>query len=662
MGATEGQLLWKPPDRLREQSRLADYMRWLAENEGLKFPDYDALWRWSTTDLDAFWGSLWRYFGVEASRPWERVLGERTMPGADWFPGAELSFVANVFRNAVPGKPAIIFRSERVARREITWDELRRSVASVAAGLRAIGVGPGDRVVSYMPHIPETVIAFLAASSLGAIWSSCSPDFGARSVVDRFQQIGPKVLFAVDGYRYGGADFDRLEMVAELQRSLPTLERTVMVSYLGTPTDLSGLRDFLPWDELAAGDAELEPVQLPFSHPLWVVYTSGTTGLPKPIVHSQGGVLMELLKALSLHLDLRPSDTFFWFTTTGWVMWNIVLGGLLTGATIVLYDGSPAEPDPGSLWDLAQATGITIFGCSAAFIASCMKEKMRPGAEYDLSKLRVLASTGSPLTPEAFEWIYQNVKPDVWLASISGGTDICSAFVGACPLLPVHAGEIQCRYLGVNAQAYDAQGRPLIGVVGELVVTEPMPSMPVYFWNDPDNRRYLESYFETYPGVWRHGDWVKVTPRGSVVVYGRSDSTINRQGVRIGTSEIYRVVEAMPEIADSLVVDLEVPGEAPYLPLFVVLAAGAEVDDGLRSRIRASIRSQLSPRHVPDEVIAVRDVPRTLNGKKMEVPVKRIFQGHDTGQAVSVDAMSNPQSLSEYLELAARRAALRGAG
>lgn len=651
----EGSLLWSPPESLRAQSRMSDYMAWLSRERGQGFDTYQDLWRWSVDELETFWGSLWDYFGVAASKPYDMVLQDRSMPGANWFPGAELSIVENVFRQSRPGRPALRFSTEDGDYREVSWDELEASVASVANGLRNLGVQPGDRVVSYMPHIPETVIAFLGAASVGAIWSSCSPDFGPSSVVDRFRQIEPRVLFAVDGYRYGGQAFDRLEMVRQLQAALPTLQHTVVVSQLGLAADISALGGAIRWDELLGDHSPLDPVHLPFSHPLWVVYTSGTTGLPKPIVHSQGGVLLETYKALALHLDLGRDDVFFWFTTTGWVMWNILVGGLLTGASIVLFDGSPAQPDLGALWRLAERAGTTLFGGSAAFLTSCMKAGLRPGREHDLSRLRTVGSTGSPLTPEGFSWVYDNVKSDLWLASISGGTDVCTAFVGACPLLPVHAGELQCRYLGVDAQAFDPDGRPLIDEVGELVITAPMPSMPVRFWNDPGDRRYRESYFETFPGVWRHGDWIKFTARGSATIYGRSDSTVNRTGVRIGTSDIYRVVEALPEIADSLVVDLEAPGEGPYMPLFVVLAEGARLDEALRGRIREEIRRQLSPRHVPDDIITVSEVPRTLNGKKLEVPVKRLLMGTPVGQAVSTDAMSNPGSLGEFLTIAQQR-------
>ncbi len=653
----EGTLLWEPPAEQKNRSELRRYMQWLADRKGLAFDSYHALWEWSVNDLTAFWASIWEFFAITASAPYESVLPRAEMPGAEWFRGARLNYAEHIFRNRTSEYPALIFQAEAQEPVAIGWDELERQVAAVAAALRAMGVQPGDRVVAYLPNTPHAVIAFLAAASLGAIWSSCSPDFGSPSVIDRFKQIEPKVLFAVDGYRYGGKAHDRRETVAEIQRALPTLERTVLIPYLDSQATVNGLTNATLWPDLLQHDSPLHFEQVSFMHPLWILYSSGTTGLPKPIVQGQGGILLEHLKSLSLHLDLKRGDRFFWFTTTGWMMWNFLVGGLLVGSTILLYDGSPAYPNLGALWRFAERTEMTCFGTSAAYITSCMKAGIEPGREYDLRRLRSMGSTGSPLPPEGFVWAYEHIKRDLWLASVSGGTDLCTAFVGGCPLLPVHAGELQCRCLGANVQAFDEAGNAVIEQVGELVITAPMPSMPLFFWNDPGNQRYLESYFEMYPGIWRHGDWIKITRRGTAVIYGRSDSTINRMGVRMGTSEFYRVVEDIPEILDSLVIDLEGLGREPYMPLFVVLKAGVSLDDDLKARIKHKIRESLSPRHVPDDIFQIPEVPRTLNGKKLEVPIKKLFMGVPIEKAANPDSMSNPQTLAYFAELARQRQA-----
>jgi acetoacetyl-CoA synthetase len=650
----EGTVLWEPPEALRRSSAMRRYSDWLGARCGQTFADYAALQRWSVEHLETFWGSLWEFFQIEG-RPPERVLAERRMPGARWFEGAELNYTAQVFRNTDPGRPALIFQQEGGPLAEVGWEELRRQVAAAAAGLRRMGVARGDRVVAYLPNIPEAVVAFLACASLGAVWSSCSPDMGEGSVADRFRQIEPKVLFAVDGYRYGGKPFDRRAVVAALRRELATLEQTVLVPYLDPAGAAEGSPGVTLWADLLGGEApELLPEPVPFEHPLWVLYSSGTTGLPKPIVQGQGGIVLEHLKSLCLHFDLGPGDRFFWFTTTGWMMWNLLVGGLLAGCTVLLYDGSPGHPDMGALWTFAERAGAHVFGVSAAYIAACMKNGVEPRAGRDLGSIRAVGSTGSPLPVEGFAWVYQHVKPDVWLASVSGGTDVCTAFVGGSPLLPVHAGEIQCACLGVAAAAFDEEGRPLTDAVGELVITEPMPSMPLFFWNDPGGRRYRESYFETYPGVWRHGDWVKITPRGSLVIYGRSDATINRMGIRMGTSELYRAVEDIPEVLDSLVIDMEGLGGRSYMPLFVVLREGAALDEALTERIKARIRTTLSARHVPDEILSIPEVPRTLNGKKMELPIKKILLGSPPEKAANPDSMSNPHTLAYFAALAAR--------
>jgi len=636
-------------------------MQWLKREKGLNFQTRDDLWQWSVDHLEDFWASLWEYFHIQASSPYSAVLLERKMPGAKWFSGATLNYAEHVFRNATSSRPALLFRSERHAMVEVSWSELQQKVASIAQSLRAMGVQRGDRVVAYMPNIPETLMAFLACASMGATWSSCSPDFGTNSVIDRFKQIEPKVLFAVDGYQYGGKTFDRRPIIAELQQSLPTLEKTVLVPYLfaDAQSAVEDLSNAVTWQELLKQPSEIVFEQVPFDHPLWVLYSSGTTGLPKAIVQGHGGILLEHLKSLTLDMDLKPQDRFFWFTTTGWMMWNLLIGGLLADTMILLYDGSPGYPAIGTLWQFAEDSGMTFFGASAAYIASCMKAEIEPGKMYDLSKLRAIGSTGSPLPPEGFQWIYEHVKRNIWLASVSGGTDVCSAFVGGSVLLPVYAGELQCRSLGAKVEAFDEQGKPLVDELGELVITEPMPSMPLFFWNDPDGKRYQESYFETYPGIWRHGDWIMVTSRGSAVIYGRSDSTINRQGIRMGSSEIYRIVEGLPEVLDSLIVGVELPGGNYYMPLFVVLKDGVELDDALKAKIKGRLRSGISPHHVPDEVIAIPAVPRTLSGKKLEVPVKKLFMGVPVEKAISTDAMSNPQSIEYFLEFADKVSALR---
>ncbi len=631
---------------------MTRFMRWLQTERGIELANYGELWRWSVGELEAFWGAIWDYFRVEAEQPYECVLGSRRMPGAEWFPGARLSYAQHIFRDRDDSEAAIHHASELRDVGTVTWGELRDMTARIAAGLRALGVEPGDRVVAYMPNVPETIAAFLACASIGAVWSSCSPDFGARSVVDRFAQIEPKVLIAVDGYRYNGRDFDRMDVVRGLQAEIGSLEATVVMPYLDPGADGG-------WDDLlASGDgAPLEFEQLPFDHPLWVLYSSGTTGLPKAIVHGQGAILLEHLKKLNLHLNAQEGDRVFWFTTTGWMMWNFLVGVLLTPAQVVLYDGSPGYPDLGVLWDLAERTRLTCFGTSASYIASCMKGGVEPAAGRDLGALRSVGSTGSPLSPEGFAWVYDHVGEDTWLFSTSGGTDVCTAFVGGSPLLPVHLGELQARSLGAKVEAFDERGRSLIGAVGELVITEPMPSMPIFFWNDPEGERLRESYFSMYEGVWRHGDWIEITDRGTAVIYGRSDSTINRGGIRMGTGEIYRAALALDEVVDALVVDVEREGEHSWMPLFVVLAEGAELDDGLAGELARRIREDCSPRHVPDEVLAIDAVPRTLSGKVLEVPVKRILGGTPADKAASRDSLQDPAALEWFVQLAARRRA-----
>jgi acetoacetyl-CoA synthetase len=643
-----GDLSWEPSAQLLADAEISRYRGWLHAERGLAFAGYRELWAWSVGELEAFWASVWDYFEVQSSRPYERVLARRSMPGAEWFPAAELSYAEHVFRGHPDEAVAIVHASELRPQSELCWGELRALSAGIAAGLRELGVGRGDRVAAYMPNIPEAAAALLACASIGAVWSSCSPDFGAASVVDRFAQIRPKALLAVDGYRYGGRDFDRRATVAQLQRELPGLQTTVLLPYLDATARLEGT---LPWDELlAAGELVFE--QLPFDHPLWVLYSSGTTGLPQAIVHGQGGILLEHLKQVRLHIDARPGDRLFWFTTTGWMMWNLLLGGLLSEAAIVLYDGSPGYPAPDGLWRLAESAGITCLGTSAAYIEACMRADVEPRAGRGLARLRAVGSTGSPLSPEAFRWVYERLGAGIWLFSMSGGTDVCTAFLGGVPTLPVYEGELQARALGAKVEAFDERGRPLTDEVGELVLTEPLPSMPVFLWGDEDGSLYRESYFEHYPGVWRHGDWVELTSRATAIIYGRSDSTINRGGVRIGTSEIYRAVLALDGVLDALVVDVPRGGAESWMPLFVVLPAGVRLDEELAAEIKRMVRERCSPRHVPDEVRQIAEVPRTLSGKILEVPVKRILMGAPPEQVVSRGSLANPRSLDYFSALA----------
>jgi acetoacetyl-CoA synthetase len=652
--ARSGEKLWEPSPEAIERSAMTAYARWLERERGVATDGYDALWRWSVTELEDFWASIWDYFEVISNSRPATVLAERKMPGARWFEGAELNYAEHIFRDKDPDALAIQHMAEGGELGQIRWGELGDRVAAMAAGLRERGVERGDRVVAYLPNSPGAVIGFLAAASLGAIWSSCSPDFGASSVVDRFAQIEPKVLLAVDGYRYGGRDFDRLDVVAGLEREMPSLEHTVLIPYLDPDADPGRLAKGVRWGDVesSGAGAELTFERVPFDHPLWVLYSSGTTGLPKAIVQGHGGILLEHLKKMHLHVDGGADDRVFWFTTTGWMMWNFVVSILLTPASIVLYDGNPGFPDMGVLWDLAERTGMTTFGTSASYVAACMKAGVEPSSGRDLSRLTAVGSTGSPLSPEGFDWIYEHVGGDTWLFSTSGGTDVCTAFVGGVPTLPVYRGELQGRSLGAKVEAFDEDGNSLTGEVGELVITEPMPSMPVFLWGDDDGSRYRASYFEMYPGIWRHGDWIEITPRGTAIIYGRSDSTINRQGVRMGTSEIYRAVATVPEVVDALVVDLPRPGTEGWMALFVVLRDDAELDDELTAKIKGSIRRRCSPRHVPDQLYAIAEVPRTLSGKVLEVPVKRILTGTPPERAASRDSLANPAALDWFVELA----------
>ncbi|MER5431486.1 acetoacetate--CoA ligase [Streptomyces sp. NPDC002588] len=647
--------LWRPDPQRIQQAQVTRFQAWAAEHHQAPAEGgYPALHRWSVDELETFWKAVAEWFDVRFSTPYARVLGDRAMPGAQWFPGATLNYAEHALRAAAtrPDEPALLYVDESHAPRPTTWSELRGQVGSLAARLRALGVRPGDRVSGYLPNIPQAVVALLATAAVGGVWTSCAPDFGARSVLDRFQQVEPVVLFTVDGYRYGGKEHDRRDIVAELRRELPTLRAVVHIPLLGTEAPEGALE----WSALTAGDEEPVFEQVPFAHPLWVLYSSGTTGLPKAIVQSQGGILVEHLKQLGLHCDLGPEDRFFWYTSTGWMMWNFLVSGLLTGTTIVLYDGSPGHPDTGAQWRVAERTGATLYGTSAAYVMACRKAEVHPARDFDLSKIRCVATTGSPLPPDGFRWLHDEVRDDLWIASVSGGTDVCSCFAGAVPTLPVYTGELQAPSLGTDLQSWDPNGHPLVDEVGELVVTNPMPSMPVHFWNDPDGSRYHDSYFDTYPGVWRHGDWITLTSRGSVVIHGRSDSTLNRQGVRMGSADIYEVVERLPEIKESLVIGIEQPDGGYWMPLFVHLAPGAVLDETLLGRIKQAIREQLSPRHVPDEVIEVQGVPHTLTGKRIEVPVKRILQGTPLDKAVNPGSIDNLNLLHFYEDLARKRA------
>ncbi|PZR64660.1 MAG: acetoacetate--CoA ligase [Chloroflexi bacterium] len=643
-------VLWSPPGDAPNRSRIGAYLRWLEAERGLRFADYNELWRWSVTDLGAFWQSIWDHFGVVSHSPPSAAIGRPEMPGTAWFPGSRLNWAEHALRLSQrgPDDVVVIAHSESRSPTTLTVAELRDAVGRARHGLHRLGVGPGDRIAAYLPNIPEAAIGLLATASLGAIWSSCAPEFGTRSVVDRFSQIEPKVLLTIDGYRYGGRQVDRTDQVAAIRAALPSLAATVAVPYL-EPTS-SRIPDAVGWHELTAAGGAPEYETVPFDHPLYVLYSSGTTGLPKAIVHRHGGILLEHLKIHALHHDLGAEDRFFWFSTTGWMMWNYLVSGLLVDATIVLYDGSPAHPDLLRLWRLAEEAGITFFGTSAPYLMACRKHGLQPGAQLDLSRLRGVGSTGAPLPPEGFRYVYDSIGSDVQLASVSGGTDVCSAFVGGSPMVPVWEGEISCRHLGCRVEAFDPDGQPLIGAQGELVLTAPMPSMPVGFWNDPDGERYRAAYFSDYPGVWRHGDWITITDRGSCVISGRSDATLNRGGVRIGTAEFYAAVEAFEEVTDSLVVHLEA---GDLLILFVALREGANLDEELRARISAELRRGLSPRHVPDRIHAVPAIPRTLSGKKLEVPVKRILTGTPPELAASRGSLADPNALDPFVALAA---------
>jgi acetoacetyl-CoA synthetase len=652
-----GTLLWEPPSDARTTTRMGRFLSEVERALDVELPTYDDAWRWSVDDPASFWSEVARWFDVAFRQPSPTVLSSRDLPGAQWYPGATLNYAEQALRRR-DNAAAIIARSQTRDEVVLSFAELADQVARAADGLRRLGVRRGDRVVGYLPNVPEAIVAFLASAALGAIWSSCAPEFGTRAVIDRVQQIEPKVLLVVDGYRYGIKDVDRSTEVAEIRASLETLEATVLLPYLGEEeTARTRVPDAITWTELLAEPGELAFEAVPFEHPLYVLYSSGTTGLPKAIVHGHGGILLEHLKMLGLHHDLGPGDRFCWFTTTGWMMWNYLVSGLTVGATLVLVDGDPGHPDLLALWRIAAELEVTLLGVGAPFLLSCRKAGLAPAAELDLSQLRSVGSTGAPLPPEGFGWVYEQVGDDLLLTSVSGGTDLCTAFVAGAPLLPVHAGEISGRCLGAEVQAFDPAGRPVIGKRGELVLTAPMPSMPVAFWGDEDGSRYRAAYFEDFPGVWRHGDWIEITERGSCIITGRSDATLNRGGVRMGTAEFYSAVEGLRQVDDALVVHVEDPDhDAGRLVLFVRLAPGIELDEDLRSAIAGRIRAELSPRHVPDELHAVRAIPRTISGKKLELPIKRLLEGEALERVVNPGAVADPSSLEAFVALAAARA------
>jgi len=630
--------LWTPPTSYIEQSNLKKYESWLQNRENLVFKDYEALWQWSVGNVEKFWETLFHFFEIQTYTDYQSVLrlpsGE--IIGARWFEGATLNYAEHIFRHKTTESPAIIFQSETQPLTEISWETLETNVASIKAYLQEKGVEKGDRVVGYLPNTPETIAIFLAVNALGAVWSCCSPDFGLESLVDRFQQIEPKVLFTCDSYHYGGKFFDKSIIVNELSEQLPTLKATVVIG---------GAQ----WDDILNADIQksLEFTPVEFNHPIWILYSSGTTGKPKAITHSTGGNLIEHLKALALHQDVQVGERYFWYSTTGWMMWNFALSSLACGATLCLYDGSPAYPDVNVLWRFANEAKVDHFGGGAAFYINYMKQNSSYLAENPM-KIKTLGSTGSPLPTQAFDWIYEHVSKTVHLISLSGGTDVCSAFMGGCPYLPVYSGEIQCRMLGAAIEAWNDEAQPVLAEVGELVIKQPMPSMPLFFWNDSENEKYRSSYFEKYKDVWCHGDWIKITVNGGIIIYGRSDATLNRDGVRIGTAEVYNAVEALSEIKDSLIICIEKEDGSFFMPLFVVLHEGQMLGDDLKNKVKAQLRKQYSPRHVPDAVFEVQEIPYTISGKKMEMPIKKILMGTPVEKAVSLDAMRNPQSIEWF--------------
>ena len=644
--------LWAPSKKFKQSSHLYAYKQWLAETHQLHFESYERLWQWSIDNIEDFWVSICDYFKVIFHTPYKNVISSYDMPGVKWFDGAKLNYTEHIFRNYKEGQTAIIFGHESGSIKHITWKELKLKVASMALYLKEQGVSKGDRVVAFLPNVPEATISFLAVNSIGAIWSSTSPDFGVESVVDRFSQIEPKVIIAVDGYHYNGKPFDKSAIVKNIVSNLPSLKKVIILPYLKKdnisqfPSHYVNINSI--WQNTVS---ELPFKAVDFNDPMWVLYSSGTTGLPKPIVQSHGGILLEHLKYMAFHNDVHQDENYFWFSTTGWMMWNFVQAALLMGSTIVLYDGSPAYPDFNALWKFSEKVGIHHFGTSAPFLVASMKNGIIPKESCNLSVMRSISSTGAPLPPEAFHYVYDQIKKDIWLCSMAGGTDVCTAFVGGCPYYAVHSGEIQCRALGVSLFAYDDKGNPVEDELGEMVIDKPMPSMPIYFWNDTANKRYKESYFEDYLGKWRHGDFIKINSKThGLVIYGRSDATLNRHGIRIGTAEIYRAVNKIEEVEDALIINLEQEEGKHYMPLFVKMKIGHELNDSIKSKINAQLKTEYTPRHVPDEIIEVLDIPYTISGKKMEAPIKKILLGMPLEKSINFDAMRNPESVEFFIE------------
>ncbi|MDH4072394.1 MAG: acetoacetate--CoA ligase [Gammaproteobacteria bacterium] len=657
--AETGDLLWEPPAEWVARSNISAFSNWLCETRGLEFDGYDDLHRWSVEHLDDFWAAIWAYFDVRSSEPYEAVLGHREMPGAEWFPGARLNYAEHIFRMRRDDTPALLHAGEDRDLAGLDWEELERMVRSVADWLRAAGVEPGDRVAGYMTNTPEGVIAMLAASSIGAVWAGCSPEFGTPSVLDRFRQLEPRVLFCVDGYRYGGKPFNRIGEIKAILAELPTIEHVVMMPVLD-PSATGAIDGAASWDAVSGasdtGMADFNFEQVPFEHPLWILFSSGTTGIPKAIVHSHGGIMLEQMKLSSLHFDLKQGERLFFYTTLGWMMWNFLVSSLLVGVVPVLYDGNPNYPDATALWRVVEKSRTTLFGASPTFVQLQQQAGIVPRDLFDLDSLGGVMLAGSPVSADCMAWFYDNVKRDLWVMPGSGGTDVCSGFCGGVPGPPVYAGEIQALHLGVDAHAFNDNGKPVIGEVGELVITQPMPSMPVCFWNDPRDKRYRETYFDTWPGVWRHGDFFVLNERGGCFVLGRSDATLNRYGIRIGTAEIYRAMEALDEVEDSIIVNLDLPRGQFFMPMFVQLKPGVTLSDELDAKIRRTLRERYTPRHVPDRIYQVDEIPYTLTGKKMEVPVRRILLDTPVEKAANPSVMRNPESLDYFIRFAADKA------
>ncbi len=646
--------LWEGSNSFKQKSHLTTYTNWLKSEYNLDFENYDALWQWSVTHIQDFWESLWHFFKIKAHSPYSAVCSSKAMPNTTWFTGATLNYAEHIFRQASPHEVAIYFSNERGSSSTLTWKALEQKVAAMAQYLKAIGIAKGDCVVAYLPNVPEATITFLAVNAIGAIWSSTSPDFGTESVVNRFAQIQPKVLIATDGYTYNGKPYDKTETIKEITAAIPSLEKVILLPYLN-PNALDQFSEFYTDInsilETPATALEFEAVD--FNHPMWVLYSSGTTGLPKAIVHSHGGVLLEHYKYMAFHNNVHPKERYFWYTTTGWMMWNFLQSALLMEASIVLYDGAPTYPNTDHLWELSEHLKVTHFGTSAPYLVALMKKQIRPKENYNLSALTSISSTGAPLPAEAFSYVYTNIKSDVWLCSMAGGTDVCTAFVGGNPLSPVYGGEIQCRALGVSLYAYDANGTPIENALGEMVIDQPMPSMPIYFWNDPNKKRYLSSYFEEYPGKWRHGDFIKINSKtNGLTIFGRSDATLNRHGIRIGTSEIYNAIHKIEAVEDALIVNLELEKGKHYMPLFLKLKTGFELTEQLKTQINQQLKTDYSPRHIPDAIFEVPDIPYTISGKKMEAPIKKILLKMPLETSINKDAMRNPESVGYFIAFA----------